>query len=182
MRDIEKDLASLMTKQRFLHIQEVKRIANDISHHYNIDKKKLELASLLHDIAKDIPRDEMKSLIEKYRIVFDRIEEKEPGLWHGVIGAFMVNEKFSITDPEVLTAIKFHSTGMANMPLLLKVLYIADYLETCPNGDLLERAKGNIDDVLKEVTKQKIEYVLKKGSLLHPRTVSLWNSICTQKA
>ncbi|MEW6482114.1 MAG: bis(5'-nucleosyl)-tetraphosphatase (symmetrical) YqeK [bacterium] len=182
MRDIEKELASLMTKERLFHIQEVKRIACEISSHYNVDKEKLELISYLHDIAKDIPKDEMKSLIEKYKIGLDRIEKREPGLWHGAIGACMAKERFNIEEEEILNAIKFHSTGMANMPLLSKILYIADYLETCPDGDLLDRAKRDIEGVLREVIKKKIEYVLKKGSLLHPRTVSLWNSICTQKA
>ncbi|MEW6681094.1 MAG: bis(5'-nucleosyl)-tetraphosphatase (symmetrical) YqeK [bacterium] len=177
MDEIERTLVSFMTKERLLHTKAVKNIAFEISSDYNIDDRKLELASLLHDIAKDIPKEEMEKYIEKYGIVLDEIEKKEKGLWHGIIGAYIVEEKFKIKDPEILEAIKFHSTGKPNMNLISKLLYIADYIETCPDDKIIEEAKENIDLALKKVVKKKIEYVLSKGCLLHPRSIELWNNI-----
>ncbi len=178
MNDLEDKIRSLMTKKRFRHVKETLRIAEDISEKYSIDKEKIKQTALLHDIAKDIPKEKMKDLKEKYGIVWDSIEEKEKGLWHGAIGASIVEERFKIKDPEILEAIKFHSTGMPNMSLLFKILYISDYLETCTDKEIKGIAKGDIESVLKMVIAKKINYVLQKGSLLHPRTVSLWNSLC----
>jgi len=175
--EIEKEISSLMTEERLLHVKETKRIAFEIAGFYNVEVEKLELACLFHDIAKDIPKDKMKSLIEKHRIILDEIEKREIGLWHGIIGEEIVKERFNIKDLEILEAIKFHSTGKANMSLLFSLLYIADYLETCPSDEIKEKAKKNIQDALKMVVAKKIGYVLKKGSLLHPRSIELWNSI-----
>lgn len=166
-----------MTKERLLHVLKVKEIAFEIAKFHNIDKEKLELASLVHDIAKDIPKEKAEKIIETEGIILDEIEKKEPCLWHGKVGAFIAEERFKVKDPEILEAIKYHSTGSLNMSLLFKLLYIADYLETCWDKEIEDVAKRDIDASLKMVVKKKIEYVLKKGSLLHPMSVELWNEL-----
>lgn len=170
-------LSSFMTKERFLHVLKVKEIAFEIAKFYNIDKEKLELVSLLHDIAKDIPKEEAKKMIKKQGIILDEIEKKEASLWHGKIGAFLAEERFNVADPEILEVIKYHPTGSPNMSLLFKLLYIADYLETCWDKKIKDIVKRDIDASLKMVVAKKIEYVLKKGSILHPRSVDLWNKV-----
>lgn len=166
-----------MTKGRFLHVLKVKEIGFEIGRFYKIDKEKLELVSLLHDIAKDIPKKEMENIIEDKGIILDNIEKKEPGLWHGKIGAQLVEERFNIKDKEILDIIKYHSTGNVHMSLLFKILYIADYLETCPSWKIKNTSKKDIDASVKMVVKKKIEYVLKKDAFLHPRSVKLWNAL-----
>lgn len=175
--EIEKFLSSFMKKERFFHVLKVKEIALDIAKFYNIDKEKLGLLSLLHDIAKDIGKKEAEKIIENGKIILDEIEKKEPSLWHGKIGAFLVEERFNIKDPEILEAIRYHSTGSNNMSLMFKILYISDYLESCPSSKIKGASKRDIDASIKMVVAKKIEYVLKKGSPLHPRSVELWNSI-----
>ena len=41
----------------------------------------------------------------------------------------LAEEKYDIHDPEILHAIKVHTTGEPDMNMLDKIVYIADYIE-----------------------------------------------------
>jgi len=179
--DIENKIKLRMTDERFKHALETARLCDILSDSYPINSEKLRLTALSHDIAKDIPKEEMERLIDKYGVVLDEIEKKEKGLWHGPVGALILREEFDIDDQEILDAVKFHSTGKENMSLYGKLIYIADFLETWPDKEFEDIARVDLDACLKIIAGKKISYVLKKGSLLHPRTVSLWNNLCIRK-
>ena len=48
---------------------------------------------------------------------------------HAKLGAYLAKKKFDIRDPEVLSAITWHTTGKAAMTVPEKIIYIADYIE-----------------------------------------------------
>ena len=50
-------------------------------------------------------------------------------LWHAPAGAALVKTEVGITDEDILSAIRFHTSGRPNMTLLEKVVYVADYIE-----------------------------------------------------
>ena len=67
-------------------------------------------------------------LCEKYDIVLDSLEKKAVKLLHSKTGAAIARHVFG--EPEqVCDAIYWHTTGKADMDLLSKVLYLADYIE-----------------------------------------------------
>ena len=51
-------------------------------------------------------------------------------LWHSYYGVLFIKKELNITDPEVLSAIYYHTTGRANMTNLEKLIYISDFTET----------------------------------------------------
>jgi len=172
---INEKLQSMMTGERFDHTERTRDIALEIASCQIIDKEKVEITALLHDCAKEMPKDEMKRWIHKYSIVLDEIEEKEPGLWHQIVSAIIAERDFGVKDQEILQAISIHSTGDANMSLLAKIIYIADYLETWPNESMMQKAKEDIDLALREVMIKKINYIFNKSAFLHPKSVSAYN-------
>jgi len=62
----------------------------------------------------------------------DELEQKALKLLHAKTGAALARDVFG-ADDEIYNAILWHTTGKANMTLLEKVIYLADYIE--PNRD-----------------------------------------------
>ena len=175
--NIKEKLKNMMTEERFIHTERTRDIALEIASCYDIDKEKVEITALLHDCAKEMPRNEMRKWLFKDKITLDEIEEIEPGLWHQMVGAIIAKKNFGIKEQEILQAIRIHSTGDANMSLLAKIIYIADYIETWPENSIIQKAKEDIDLVLKEITIKKINYIFNKSALLHPMSISGYNWI-----
>ena len=47
---------------------------------------------------------------------------------HAKLGAYIAKEQYEVSDAEVLSAIRWHTTGKENMTKLEKIVYIADIL------------------------------------------------------
>jgi predicted HD superfamily hydrolase involved in NAD metabolism len=68
-------------------------------------------------------------LCEKYGIEINAVEEMAPSLLHAKLGAQLAAERYEIEDPEILGAIRWHTTGKPDMSLLEKIIFQADYIE-----------------------------------------------------
>ena len=58
----------------------------------------------------------------------DELEQKALKLLHAKTGAAIAREVFGVDD-EIYRAIWWHTTGHADMTLLEKIIYLADYIE-----------------------------------------------------
>ena len=76
--------------------------------------------------------EEQLAMCEHYHIELDELEKKALKLLHAKTGAALARDVFG-ADDEIYNAILWHTTGKANMTLLEKVIYLADYIE--PNRD-----------------------------------------------
>ncbi|MEG1442443.1 MAG: bis(5'-nucleosyl)-tetraphosphatase (symmetrical) YqeK, partial [Oscillospiraceae bacterium] len=150
---IEAQLKSILSERRFKHSLGVANEAKKLAEFYNADVQKAYLAGLVHDCAKEIPTEKMVAILnDNYGIIVDSLMTAMPKLLHGTLGACVAQSEFDIYDAEVLDAIRCHTTGKANMSMLAKIIYIADYIE--PNRDfegvdeLRELTYKNIDKAI----------------------------------
>lgn len=126
------------------------------------DTEKAFLAGLIHDCAKAIDYDEQLAECEKRGIELTEYERMNPGaLCHAKLGAYMAKENFGIEDEEILSAIKYHTTGRPGMTLLEEIIYISDYIE--PGRHIPE---ADLDSIRTEAFKN-----IHKGTLLVTRSV-----------
>lgn len=126
---IREKLKASLKPGRYEHSLSVSFTCMALAMRYGYDLEKAELAGLLHDCAKCYDNN---SIIAAYRNSGMELTEGElqaPSIIHSRLGARMAEEKFGITDPEILSAISCHTTGKPDMSLLDKILYIADYIE-----------------------------------------------------
>lgn len=72
--------------------------------------------------------DEQLQLCAKYGIVLDELEQQAVKLLHSKTGACVARHVYGVSD-DIYEAIFWHTTGKADMTLLEKLLYIADYME-----------------------------------------------------
>ena len=127
---IERKLAKELDGYRYRHTMGVMYTAAALSMRYDITLlQKAQVAGLLHDCAKAIPNEKKIKMCEKRKIEITPIERVNPSLLHAKLGAVLAKEKYGVYDPEILEAIRWHTTGKADMSLLEKIIFIADYVE-----------------------------------------------------
>ena len=157
-----------MSEKRYLHTVGVAKEAVKLADMYDEDAEKAYTAALLHDIAKEMPNSSKLNMARAVGIKIDEELEKMPHLLHGALGAQIAKVDFGIDDEYILDAIRYHTTGRANMTNLDKIIYLADLIE--PNREIYEglslirqKAYDNLDEAVHEGIKDSIAYVEKKG-------------------
>lgn len=99
------------------------------------DAYKLRIAALLHDITKEKSVDEHIALAAKYAIPLTDLEKSAPKVLHSKTAPPLARESVNgklgvcVVDDAVCDAIRTHTTGAAQMSLIGKLLYLADYIE-----------------------------------------------------
>ena len=83
---------------------------------------------------------------------------------HAKLGAYLAEKKYDVTEAEVLSAIRWHTTGKPGMSLLEKIIYIADYIE--PRRDKAPHLKAvrqmafqDLDRALLMILEDTVQYL-----------------------
>lgn len=178
-------LKSNLKDSRFKHSLSVRDTAVKLAEKYNGDIKKARLAGLVHDCAKNIKPNEIINICTEAGYNLNEVEMKNPEITHGLAGSIIAKNKMGITDEDILNAVRFHTTGKKNMTLLEKIIYIADYVEPLrdfPGVDELRKTvNNNLDEAMLLSFDQTINYVIKRGMLIHLDTVEARNYMIYHK-
>jgi nicotinate-nucleotide adenylyltransferase len=122
-------LEGMLSPRRFKHSLAVERKAVELARLHHVPVGQAALAGLLHDCAKDIPADAMRREADRLGILADEATMAKGGLLHAAVGAALLRELFGVTDPEIIRAVRRHTTGCAGMSALDLVIYVADKIE-----------------------------------------------------
>ena len=178
--EIEKYLKSKLTPERYTHVLSVRELALDLAKKYGADLRQVNLAVLLHDCAKWMRTSEQYETAANHGIRLDEIEHHNPSLLHALIGVEFAVSHFDVDNPEILNAIRIHTTGSGKMTLIDKILYVADFAEPKRNHaeahSVRELAYQDLNKAVFEVSRYKIEHLLAKSVLIHPHTIDAYNS------
>ena len=100
----------------------------------------------------------------KHGIFISEVEERNPYLLHGKLGAWITENKFHMEDPGILSAITYHTTGRADMTKMEKIVFLADYME--PNRpevpgltQVRKTAFQNLETAVYMVLRDTVEYL-----------------------
>ena len=117
-----------LSKKRYTHSVNVANSAVELAKRYGADADKAYVAGLLHDVAKEIPALELAAIVSISSVNVCDIEKKAVPLFHGIAGAELVQTLFDIHDPEIISAIRYHTVACGNMPKLSQIVYLADLI------------------------------------------------------
>ena len=120
-------------------------------------------AGLLHDCAKCLDDEERDRLCKKYQVELTQMEKEHPFLIHAKLGAVLAKEKYGVTDPQILSAIRFHTTGKPEMTTLEAIIFSADFIE--PNRKMLDCLPAIRTEIYRDLPKA-IHMILKQ-TLVH---------------
>ncbi|MCI6858937.1 MAG: bis(5'-nucleosyl)-tetraphosphatase (symmetrical) YqeK [Eubacterium sp.] len=175
IKEIKEDLKRKLSPKRYEHTLGVEYTAACLALRYGADMEKARLAGLLHDCAKYLSAKDKVSACENYGIPISDYERKNPELLHAKLGACFANEIYGVTDPEILSAITWHTTGCPSMSVMEKIIFIADYIE--PNRNQAEdlpivrpMAFKDLDACLLRILEDTIDYLAGKKSVTDPMT------------
>ncbi len=121
-------LEKTLSKKRYEHSLYVADEALKLARHFGADEEKCYLSGLLHDICKEISKDSQKELMSRSQFEISKTELNAPKTYHGIAASVFIKEEFGITDPEILSAIRYHTVAKGGMSLIEKILYMADLI------------------------------------------------------
>jgi len=119
---------SYLKHKRIPHVLGTEQEAIRLAERYGADVEKARIAALLHDCTKKLDMESQLALCDHYGIQLDELEQVSLKLLHSKTGAALARDVFGV-DEEIYNAIWWHTTGHANMTLLEKIIYLADYIE-----------------------------------------------------
>ena len=181
--NIEKYIGELsrLSERRRTHSLNVSAEAVRLAEKYGADVEKARLAGLLHDVTKETDFDLQLQMIENGGIILSELERRSPKLWHAISGSAFVQVELGITDPDIINAIRYHTTGRAGMSLLEKVLFIADFTSVerdYPDVDVIrEHAENSLEDGMIYGIRFTISRLVGRGDLVSPDALSAYNDI-----
>ena len=175
LKYLQKQMKEALSEDRFEHTIGVMYTAESLAMRYGVDMTKAAVAGLLHDCAKCIPNAQKMKMCKKNDIEISEMEEKNPSLLHAKLGAFLAEDLYGVDDPEILNAIKWHTTGKPDMTMLDIIIYMADYIE--PNRDKAPNLKQirklcfeNIEEALYQVLEGTLSYLSDRPDMIDPMT------------
>jgi len=173
--ELIKTLEQELSYKRFIHTLCVAGTASSLAMCYGADLEKAETAGLLHDCAKCMDVRKMQKVCEKAGLTVSSFEADSGSLLHSKAGSVLAAEKYGITDPDMINAIRYHTTGRPGMSLLEKIIFVADYIEpgrfTAKNLPLIRRlAFSDIDEALMKILYDTLVYLNSTGLVVDPMT------------
>lgn len=127
-QDLRAASYSMIRAKRIKHIRGTELAAVALARRWGADIEKARRAAILHDCTKYLSGEEQVRLCQTYGVVLDELERKATKLLHAKTGAWLAQEWYGVDD-DIFSAIYWHTTGKADMTLLEKVIYLADYME-----------------------------------------------------
>jgi len=178
-------IKSKLSPYRYNHSIEVAKSAVYLAEKYGGDSEKMYVAGLLHDVLKEADREETFYYVDKYSIDLTKLEKVTPKLWHAIVGAEYIKNKLGIDDDEIIKAIRYHTTGRADMTLSEKILFIADFISADRdyNGsdEMRQRAEVSLEHAMDMGLSFTISDLVENGRPVHPDTIDAYNDIKLQE-
>jgi len=176
---LRKEMEKQLKPDRFDHTLGVAYTAASMAIVHGADIQKALIAGMLHDCAKCMDHEDQIKICEKNKIEITDVERRNHSLLHAKVGMYLAKTKYEIDDPEILGAIRWHTTGKENMSLLEKIVYIADFIE--PNRKQLEdmavirkEAFTDIDKCMAHILYNSIRYLKTIGKECDETTMTAY--------
>ena len=172
-------LKARLSKKRYTHSLNVAHEAQRLAELYGEDPEKAYFAGLMHDVCKELPAEEQEELVRASSFAVSKEELVTKPVWHGIAGAYCLQVRMGVTDPDVLNAVRYHTVGRAGMTRLEEIVYLADLISEDRTYDGVEQMRQlcltSINAAMLEGIRFSIETTLKKGGYLPPVTVEAYN-------
>ena len=177
-------IKSRLTPKRLYHSICVAEKAKHLAEKYGADPEKAYTAGLVHDIMKNQSAEEMLKLIESDGQELTESEKAITVTLHAIAGEIYLRKELGVTDEELLSAVRWHTTGKEDMSLFEKIIYVADLVsedrEYPDVNEVRQLAEENLDKTLLRGLSFTIEDNAKKYKLIHADTVKAYNYLISR--
>ena len=190
-----------MSPYRFTHTAAVEDMVVRLCALYCPEKTNiLRAAALLHDLTKEYKAPEQEAMCETLGVTLSDVDKMTSKTHHAKTAAALIPQKYpAFAHEEVISAVRYHTTGRADMTLGEKLLYLADYIDesrtfpdcvtlrTCfwaanPEAMSLEDRLALLDDVILLSFNMTIRTLLIEDAPVAPDTMNSRNSLLRDRA
>jgi predicted HD superfamily hydrolase involved in NAD metabolism len=168
--------------KRLTHIEGVVAWSVKLASHLHLDLEAMRTAAYLHDFTKPYSNKKQGAIFKTYQ---ERIPEDFPDFAYHAVSAALVGEHvYQIKNPDILNAVRYHTTGRRAMSLFEKVLMFADKTEPSrpyKEADLLRRkALEDFDQAFILMLSLLKEYDRVEDRLINPYSDSTYQFYLSQ--
>lgn len=178
-------IKSRLSEYRFIHSVNVAESAKMLAEKYGADVEKAYAAGLLHDVMKEEELDIQRDYIEKDGYKMTALELSSRSVYHQMSGAQYCRHDLGIDDEDILNAIRFHTTGRADMSLLEQIIFTADFISaerSYPDIDIMrEKANESLEEAMLYSLSFTIKYLTERTLVIHPSTIECYNWVVQKK-
>ncbi len=164
---------ALENPKRQAHSIRVAELAAARALSLRIPERQAIAAALFHDCGKNLPSD------SPYLAGF-----QPPKAWgeiprevlHQFTGAYVAEHTFGVVDPDVLNAVRYHTSGRENMSALEQLIFLSDMLEEERSYEGVEKLRAlfwqgsSLVPCLKTALYETLAFLEKKGGEVYPLT------------
>ena len=120
-----------LSPYRYRHILEVENMIVRLGALYCPERiPMLRAAALLHDLTKEYPAAQHEEILDRSGVTVDREMQLAPKLYHAMTAPIVISERFPhLATPDLLVAVRYHTTGRKGMSIEEMLLYLADYID-----------------------------------------------------
>ena len=158
--------------KRVKHTADVVVCALKRAKELNLDEDKVALTATLHDCAKYID----------YKTVegFSLPENVPAPVVHAFLGAYIAEKVLGVTDKEILDAIRYHTSGRANMSTLEKLIFVADMVEEGRTYEGVGYLRGlyekeDFEHCFRECLKEEVVHLINKKQYIYEKTLEAYD-------
>ena len=173
MEELEPIVIRLLNSNRVAHVLGCRDTAVKLAEHWGENVTDAARAGILHDITKALDGPLQLTLCQAYGKILSDFSRKYPKTLHALTGS-LVAERIFGENEAVVSAICSHTTGKADMNLLEKIIYVADYMEPCRNfpgvEKLRELAYSDMDGALKLGLEMTLQHLANLGDEVSPES------------
>ena len=178
IKEYKEHIKNRLTENRYFHSLCVAEEAVRLADRYGGNKEKAYVAGLLHDVLKDTNPIEQLKLAKQFGIILSDLEVAAKKLYHYIIGSAYVKNVLNVKDDEIIDAIRYHTTAKANMTLLEKIIYLADYTSRDRNyngvDEMRQAVEESMEKALQVALKFTVQDLKEKGVPCHPDTLAAY--------
>ncbi len=178
MQQILAEMKNRMSEKRFAHTLGTAEYARTLALRFGEDPMSAYLAGLLHDCTKEWSEDAQLNFFAQRGIMVDSLQKLFPQLFHARSAAIVAKEEFGMSD-EVCSAIRWHTTGTAEMSRLDMILWLSDLIE--PGRDfpgvehLRKLAETNLEEAVLAGMEHSLAYLKEKNQRIDEKMVNARN-------
>lgn len=173
MDRLEQVVIGLLNPNRVRHVLGCRDTAVELAKRWGADTVDAARAGMLHDVTKALDGPLQLTLCRAYGTLLDDFSKKYPKTLHALTGS-LVAERIFGENKAVVSAIRHHTTGKADMNTLEAIIYVADYME--PNRDfpgveeLRKMAFSDLQAALKLGLEMTLVHLKNQGSEVSPES------------
>ncbi len=166
-----------LTQKRLIHTANVCALALSKAKELGLNEQKVLTTATLHDCAKYISPESVQGFVLPKGVPSPVV--------HAFLGAHIAQQELGICDQEIIDAIRYHTSGKAQMSTLGKLIFVADMLEEGRDYQGVDKLRalfsGDIEVCFRECLREELVHLLNKKQPIYKETLMAYDYYVKEK-